>query len=178
MYVPCIKPVPVIFHDCFVYFSSPGAINERVYVSEIKKSLKRLLVFVVNVLSMFKVVLPSLFVNKVSISPIDVIEVTTKPTYHYTNPVSKHAFMCKSVFSTSNVNISPVLMVLTYHVFEAPLSANLSYHVSKVSLLISLYANVTTATTSHTLTEKVPPLNQQLMTVQEIQLLITIIMRL
>ena len=138
MYVPSIKPVPVVFHDCFVYCSSPGASNERVYVSKIiKKSLKRLLVFVVNVLSMFKVALPILFVNAVSIPLIDVIDVKTKPTYHYTNPVSKHAVMCKSVFITSNVNISPAPAVLTYLYLPLRHLCLQTYHIMLVKFLYS-----------------------------------------
>ena len=95
----------------------------------------------------FKVVLSSLSVNTVSVPPVNVVKVTTTPTYQYTNPASKHAIVRKPVFSTSHVNTPPAPAVVTLnsslpsHVCDVPVSANLLCHVCKVSPPIPLPAN-------------------------------------
>ena len=61
----------------------------------------------------FKVVLSSLSVSTVSVPPVNVVKVTTTPTYQYTNPASMHAIVCKPVFSTSYVNTSTAPAVVT-----------------------------------------------------------------
>ena len=66
-------------------------------------------------LKVVKVVLPSLPVKTFSVLPFNVANITTTPTYQYTNPASKHAVMCKSVFSTSDVNASPASAVITFN---------------------------------------------------------------
>ena len=103
----------------------------------------------------FKVVLPSLSVNTVSVPPVNVVKVTTTPTYRYTNPASTHAIVCKSVFSTSHVNTSPVPAVvilnsyLPLYLCDVPVPTNLLCHIRKVSSPIHLSANVTTTSISH-----------------------------
>ena len=83
----------------------------------------------------FKVVFSSLSVNAVSVPPINVVRVTTTPTYQYTDPVSKHAIVRKPVFSNSHVNTSPAPAVallnssLPLHVCDVPVPANLLCHV-------------------------------------------------
>ena len=66
----------------------------------------------------FKVVLSSLSVSRVSVPPVNVVKVTTTPTYQYTNPVSKHTIVRKPVFSTSHVYVitspAPVVATLNY----------------------------------------------------------------
>ena len=61
----------------------------------------------------FKVVLSSLSVSTVSAPPVNVVKVTTTPTYQYTNPACKHAIVCKPVFSTSRVITTPAPAVAT-----------------------------------------------------------------
>ena len=61
----------------------------------------------------FKVVLSSLSVSTVSVPAVNVVKVTTTPTYQYTNPVSKHTIVRKPVFSTSHVITSPAPVVAT-----------------------------------------------------------------
>ena len=61
----------------------------------------------------FKVALSSLSVNTVSVPPVNVVQVTTTPTYQYTSSVSKHAIVYKPVFTTSHVNTYPAATVVT-----------------------------------------------------------------
>ena len=79
----------------------------------------------------FKNILPSLSFNKMSYSHVHVVNVTTTPSYQYTNPASIYAAVCTSVLSTSNVSIYPTPAVVTFnsylllHVYDVPVSANL-----------------------------------------------------
>ena len=72
----------------------------------------------------FKVVLSSLSVNAVSVSPVNVVEVTTTPTFKYTNPASMHAVVRKPVFSTTHVDTSPAPAVFTFNP-SLPLQVNM-----------------------------------------------------
>ena len=125
--------------------------------------------------------LSSLSVNAVSVSPVNVVKVTTTPTYQHANPVSKHAIVRKPVFSTSHVNTSPTPAVLTLnsslplHVCDVPVPANLLCHVCKVSPAIPL-ASLTTTTRSHALIKKFPHFHQQLMITPRKSVFMTIIM--
>ena len=51
---------------------------------------------------------------------VDVVHVTSTPTYQYTNSASKHAILCKSVNITSNGSISPAQQLL--HLILQPLN--------------------------------------------------------
>ena len=90
-------------------------------------------------LKVVKVVLPSLPVKTFSVLPFNVANITTTPTYQCTNPASKHAVMCKSVFSTSDVNTSPASAVITLnsylplHVCDVPVPK--TYNVTFVKCL-------------------------------------------
>ena len=55
----------------------------------------------------FKVVLPSLSFNTVSVPTVNVVDMTTTPTHQYANLISNHAVVHRSVFSFAHVNISP-----------------------------------------------------------------------
>ena len=116
-YISSIKPVSVVVRKCSIYNSSPGARNECVHVS-VKNAICKATVTHFNECAVniprkvFKVLLPSLSVNTVSVPPVNVVKVTTAPTYRYTNPASTHAIVCKSVFSTSHVNTSPTPAVV------------------------------------------------------------------
>ena len=132
-----IKPVPAVVRKCSVYSSSLDVRNECVHVSVnhtiCKASVTHFSECAVNVRrKVFKVVLLSLSVNTVSVPPVNVVKVTTTPTYQYTNPASKQAIVCKPVFSASHVNTSPAPAVfnlnssLPLHVCDIPVPANLS----------------------------------------------------
>lgn len=54
----------------------------------------------------FKVVLPSLSFNTVSVPTVNVVDMTTTPTHQYANLISNHV-LTMSVFSFAHVNISP-----------------------------------------------------------------------
>ena len=123
-YISSIKPVPVKVRKFSIYNSSLGAKNECVHVSvnntSCKASVTHFSKCVTNVhYKVFKVVLPSLSVNTVSVPPVNVVKVITTSIYQYTNPTSKHAVVPKSVFSISHVNTYP-----------APAGATLSSHLS------------------------------------------------
>ena len=100
----------------------------------------------------FKVVLSSLSVNTVS---VNVVKVTTTPTYRHRNPVSKHVFLRKPVFSAFHVNTLPAPAVVTLisslplHVCDVPVPANLLCHVRKVTSPKALPVNLTTLSRSH-----------------------------
>ena len=78
----------------------------------------------------FKVVLSSHSVSIVSV-PLNVVKVTTTPTYQCTNLASKQAIVHKPVSSTSHVNTSPAPAVvtlnsfLTLHICDVPVPENL-----------------------------------------------------
>ena len=82
--------------------------------------------FAINV---FKVVLSSHSVSIVSV-PVNVVKVTTTPTYQYTNLPSKQDIVHKPVSSTSHVNTSPAPAVATLnsflilHICDEPVPAN------------------------------------------------------
>ena len=89
-------------------------------------------------LKVFKDILASLSVNTVSIPPVNSVKAMKTPTYQYTNPACKHAFLRKHVFSTSHVNTSdPVVVTINYslplHVCDVPVRANLLCYFRKVS---------------------------------------------
>ena len=96
--------------------------------------------------------------------PINVVKVTTTPTYQYTNPASKHFIVHKPGFSTSYVPaIGTLNSYLRLHVCDVPVPANLLCHVRKVPVPIPLSANPTTTSRSHALLKKFPHFHQQLM---------------
>ena len=80
-------------------------------------------------IKVFKVVLSSHSVSIVSV-PVNVVKVTTTPTYQYTNLASKQTVVHKPVSSTSHVNASPAPAVvtlnsfLTLHICDVPVPAN------------------------------------------------------
>ena len=112
---------------------------------------------------MFKVVLSSLSVNTVSAPLVNVVKVTTSPTYQYTKPASKHVIMRKPVFSTSHVNTAPAPAVvplnssLPLHISDVSVPANLLCHVRKVSPPIYLSAYLTTTFRFHLKTSSFSP---------------------
>ena len=117
--------------------------------------------FAVNVgRIVFKVVLSSLSVSKVSVPPVNIVKITTTPTYQYINPASKHAIVRKPVFSTSHVDTSPAPVVVTLNC-DVPVPENLLLHVRKVSPLILFSANLTTASRCHALIKEFPHFHQQ-----------------
>ena len=61
----------------------------------------------------FNIVLSSLSVNTVSVPPVNVVKVTTTPTYQYTNQASEYAIVREPVFSISRVNTSHAPVVVT-----------------------------------------------------------------
>ena len=121
-YISSIKSVPLVIHKSYVYNSSLGTKNECVHVSVnhiiCKASVTHFSECAVNVhRKVFKAVLSSLSVSKVSVPPVNVVKVTTRPTYQYINPASKHAIVCKPVFSTFHVITSPAPAVATLNFF-------------------------------------------------------------
>ena len=117
----------------------------------------------------FKVVLSSLSVSTVSVPPVNVVKVTTTPTYQYTNPASKHAIVCKPVFRTSHVITTPAPAVATLnsvlplHVCDVPVPPNLLCHVRKVSPPIPLSVDLATTSRSYALIKRFLHFHQQLM---------------
>ena len=175
-YISSIKPVPLVVRKCSVYNSSLGVRNESVHVSVnhtiCKASVTHFSECAVNVRrKVFKVVLSCLSVSTVSVPPVNVVKVTTTPTYQYTNPASKHAIVCKPVFRTSHVITTPAPAVATLnsvlplHVCDVPVPPNLLCHVRKVSPPIPLSADLATRSRSHALIKKFPQFHQQLMIV-------------
>ena len=169
-----IKAVPAVVCKRPVYNSSLGDSNECVHFSVnhtvCKASVTHFSKCVVNVRrKVFKVVLSSLSVNTASVPPVNVVKLTTTPTYQYTNPASKHEIVRKPVFSTFYVNTTPAPADVTLnsslplHVCDVLVAPKLLCNVRKVSPPIHLSANLSTTSTSHALIRKIPHFHQQLM---------------
>ena len=128
-YISYTRPIPVVVRNCSVYNSSLGARNECVHVS-VNQTICRASVTHFSECAgnvrrkVFKIVLSSISVNAVSVSPVNLVEVTTTPTYKYTNPASMHAVVRKPVFSTTHVDTSPAPAVFTFN-FSLPLQVNM-----------------------------------------------------
>ena len=111
-------------------------------------------------LKVFQVVLSSLLVSTISVLPVNVLKVTTTPTYQYTNLASKHAIVRNPVFSTSHVFNTPVPAVetlnssLLLHVCDVPVPSNLLCYVHKVSPPIPFSADLATTFRSHALIKR------------------------
>ena len=85
-YISSIKPVPLVIRKCSVYNFSLGARNECVHVSVnhtiCKASMTHFSECAVNVCrTVFKVVSSSLSIGTVSVPHVNVVKVTTTPTY-------------------------------------------------------------------------------------------------
>ena len=112
-------------------------------------------------------VLSSLTASTVSVPPVNVVKVTTAPTYQYPNPASKHAVVRKHDFSTSHDNTFPAPAVVTLnsslplHVCDLPVPANLLSHVRKASPRIPLSVDCATTSRSHAVIKKFPHFYQQ-----------------
>ena len=131
----------IIVHNCSVYNDFLSARHDYVHVSVnhtiCKASVTYFSECAVNVLrKAFKLVLRSLSVRTVFVPPVNVVKVTTTPTYQYTNPASKHAIVLQAVFNTSNTSPTPVVVTshpsLPLHIYDVPLPPNLLCHVRKV----------------------------------------------
>ena len=97
--------LPVVVRKSSIYNYSLGATNECVHVSVNNAICKDSVTFfsgcTVNIhCKMLKVVLTSVSVNTVSAPPVNVVKITTTPTYQYSNLASKHAVVHKSIFSS------------------------------------------------------------------------------
>ena len=117
-YISSIKPISLIVRKCSVYDSSLGARKECVPISVnhtiCKASATHFSESAVNVRrKVFKVVLSCLQISTVPVPPVNVVKVTTTPSYQYTNPASKQAIVCKPVFRTSHVITTPAPAVAT-----------------------------------------------------------------
>ena len=142
-YISSIKPISLVVSKCSVNDSFLGARKECVSVSVnhtiCKASATHFSESAVNVRrKVFKVVLSCLPISTVPVPCVNVVKVTTMPTYQYTNPASKQAVVCKPVFRTSHVITTPAPAVATLnstlplHVCDVPVPPNLSCHVHKV----------------------------------------------
>ena len=152
-YTSSIKPISLVVRKCSVYDSSLGARKECVPVSVnhaiCKASATHFSESAVNVRrKVFRVVLSCLPISAVPVPPVNVVQVTTTPTYQYTNPASKQAMVSKPVFRTSHVITTPAPAVVTLnsalplHVFDVPVPPNLSCHVRKFFPPIPLSADL------------------------------------
>ena len=132
-YISSTKLVPLVVPKCSIYSSSFGVRNECVLFSVshtiCKASVIHFSECALNFCcKVFKVVLSSLSVSTVSVPPINVVKVTTTPTYQYSNSASTHVIVHNPVFSTSHVNTSPAPAVAT-------LNSSLLLHVCDVPVM-------------------------------------------
>ena len=175
-YIPSIKPISLAARKCSVYNSSLDARNEcfNVFVNDTicKASVTHFSECAVDVRrKVFKVVLLCLSVSTISVPPVNVVKVTTTPTYQCTNQASKHAIVCKLVFRTSHGTTTPAPAVATLnsilplHVCDVPMPPNLLCHARKVSSPIPLSADLANTPILYVLIKRFFQFHQQLIIV-------------
>ena len=161
-YISSIKPVPLVVCKCSVYNCSLGARNKCVHVSVNHTICKAFLTHFSECAAhvrgdVFKFVLSSFFVCRVSVPPVNFVNVTTALTYQYTDPASKDAIVQKLVSSTIHFITSPAPAVttlnssLSLHVCDVPVPPNLLNHVRKKSPPKPLFSDLTTTSRLHAL---------------------------